>query len=209
MKRLLIPVLLLVVFAASCSTYSTKTVTSNSSLLKSIGNAGMIIRVSKNSKIEKDDYIKSASQWLGGLTAQKGLIILTQTSDSVSSYASEADRFYQLTEGREFLEFKSRGVINLYIRSNETELKKIMEEKKLDGLIFYEVYSIFSTEMQYMDFDSTICIVDKNLQPAFLDWQADKFEIGESNSEIIKNRLLDKISDRLVIAMKKLKFVKE
>ncbi len=209
MKRLLITALLLVIFAVSCSTYSTDTVTSKSSLLKSIGNAGLIIRISKNSKIEKDEYIKSVSQWLGGLTAQKGLIILTQTSDSVSSYTSELDRFYQLDEGRKFLEFKSRGVINMYLRSNETELRKIMEEKKLDGLIFYEVYCIFSTEMQYMDFDSTICIVDKNLQPAFLDWQADKFEIDESNSETIRNRLLDKISDRLVIAMKKHKFVKE
>jgi hypothetical protein len=209
MKRLLTPALLLIVFATSCSTFSTKTITSKSDLLASITNAGLVIRISKSSKIQKDDYIKSASQWLGALTAKKGLIILTQASDAISAYSSEADRFYQVSESGDFLKFKSSGVINMFLRSNETELKKIMEEKQLDGLVFYEVYSISSTEMQFMDFDSSLCMIDKNMQLAFIDQQANKFEIEETNAETIKNRLLDRISERLVETLVKLKFVKK
>ncbi|TAL32433.1 MAG: hypothetical protein EPN93_15865 [Spirochaetes bacterium] len=207
MKRLLPVTLIVALFILSCSTYTTESITRKGDLLKSITNAGLILRISKNSKIEKEDYIRSASQWLGALTTVRGLILLTQASDAVSTYTSEAERFYQISGNGEFQKFKSSGVINMYVRGNEAELKKIMEEKKLDGMVFYEIYSISSMEMQFIDFDSTVCVLDKNLQVAYTDRQADKFEIDEMNSETIKNRLLDKISERLVETLVGLKFV--
>lgn len=198
-----------ILISVSCSSYSTKIEDKNSDLIKGIKNAGMIVRVSKNNKITREGYEKNISNWMGSMKPVKKVTILQQVSDALGAYSSDEDRFYQISDSGDFLKYKSSGVINIYLRNNESELKKIITDNNLDGLIFYEVYSIVSFEMQYSEFESMVCIVDKNLNMAFRDYQSNSFSNDEINQEKMKIDLLDKISSRLIETLSDLNFIKK
>jgi hypothetical protein len=198
-----------ILLSVSCSSYTTKIEDKKSDLLKGIKNAGIIVRVSKNNKITREGYEKNISSWLASMKPIKKITILQQVSEAIGAYFSDEDRFYQISDSGDFLKYKSSGVLNIYLRNNESELKKIITEKNLDGLIFYEIYSIVSFEMQYSEFESMVCIVDKNLNVAFRDYQANTFNNEEINQEKMKIELLDKISSRFMETLTDLDFIKK
>ncbi len=210
MMRSILNIILLMglFFTVHCAKYTSSTELSTGKALRGIKSAGIIIRLSESSRIPRTEFQQNLSQWLNSAKQMRKLILVENCSDSISMY-SESNRFYQLSgENGAFLVFKSRGIINLYLQKNETELKKIMAENTLDGLIIYEVYPVISFEMQFMDFDSAICIVDRNLNTVFLDHQSNRYETDEISVDKMKKNLLDKTSDRFLGKIKELGLIR-
>ncbi len=192
----------------SCSSYSTKVDLEKGSALRQVKKAGIILRISRNSKINGKEYQENLSNWLAAAKPVKSVTLITDCSEKVTRFSTEDERFYQLSDSGKFLKFKSTGVVNLYLRSNEEELKKLITDRGLDGLAIYEVYSIVSHEMQYLEFESVLCVVDKQLSVIYTDRQSDTFDSSEMSLDKMKIHILDKISDRLIRTLGGLNFLK-
>jgi hypothetical protein len=196
------------VLLTSCSTYKTKVDFDQKEAIKKITKAGLIFRVSRNSRIPREDHLANAAHWLAGSCTVRPIKIISPCSDGVCAFSKGEDRFYQVSDASGFLKYKSAGVVNLYLRSNAEELKKILAENDIDALFIYEVYGVMSPEMQFFEFESVLCVVDSSLAVIYRDHQSNYFETDGVTAEKMKLDLLDKISSRLVKALEDLKFVK-
>jgi len=196
------------VAAVSCSTYSTRTELSAGKPLKSVQSFGILLRLPANPRIPRAEIQENISQWLSPAKQMKKTILVDRCDEALCAYG-ESNRFFQLSDDNStFLSFKSRGVLNLYLRQNEAALKKIMADNALEGLIIYEVYPVLSFEMQFLDFESVICIVDRELNVLFIDRQSDRYEADEINMDKMKKSLMDRISERLLLKLTDLGIVK-
>ncbi len=200
---------LLIISFIHCSRYSVTTEISKSSKISQLKSAGLVIRISTRSKLTLEKFLKNVSNWLNGYKPIKGIFIVSDSSDKINYYSGYGERFYQITEEKDFLKYKSIGIISSYLRGNSSELKKIISENNLEGLIIYEIYNVFSSGMEYMDFDSVIVITDKNLNILYMDHQSDGFETHESDDIRIAEELLNKISERLLEKMVEMDFIEE
>ena len=200
MKRLLNPALVLIIifFSLSCSTYSVKSDFKDKSVLSKVKNTGIIFRISNGSKITKEELIRNFLYWLSVYEQKGNVTVIADAGNSLTVYNNPQQRFYQLSNEEEYLEYKSLGVVNLYLQNNQNELLNIISKNNLDSIIVYEVYSVISTAMHFFEYDSVLAIADANLNIGYLDHQTDHFESESSFLEELKNEALDKITGRLI-----------
>ncbi len=193
----------------SCGTYTVTREMENSAGVDGIAKAAVVVRVPRNIRIAHDEYVNNIRQWLSGVKALKELYIVTEGSEELVYTKGDEDRFYQFSERSSFLRYKSLGIINLYLRNNSAELKKLISDKSLSGVIFYEVFGVTSTEMQFVDFDSVVTIVDKNLNVVYLDHQSDNFSTNEFDFDKVKHKLFDLVSQRFIEKLENLEFIEK
>lgn len=194
-------------FTLSCGTYTVVREMENNAGVAEITKAGVVVRVPQNIRIHRDEYINNMRQWLYGVKSLKEVTVLSGGSNDLVYLKGDEDRFYQNEEQSRFLKYKSLGIINLYLRNNSAELKKMISEKGLNGLIFYEVFGVTSTEMQFVDFDSVLVLTDKNLNVVYLDHQSNNFSTNEFNFDKVKHELFNLVSQRLVDKLEDLEFI--
>ncbi len=199
MKRMLILLCIALAAVASCNTYTVRNEIKHGSAISKMKSAGILVRLPENSRAFREEYERSIAQWIAGVPAQKKrLEIVTGASEKLVYYKSDSDRIYQLAEGNRFLRYKSLGIINMYLNENRAELKQIINEKNLDGLLVYEVFGVTSTEMQFVDFDSVVLMVDKDLKVLYLDRQTDSVPTDEFDSVKVRRKLMNSVCERLV-----------
>ena len=90
--------IIMVFLALSCGSLNVKTVQENDDAVEAVKKAGLIIRVSRDVRIGRDDYVKSISHWIAGLRPQKNLLFVSDTSDKLTFFDKDEDRFYQVTD---------------------------------------------------------------------------------------------------------------
>ncbi len=204
-------IITVIIFTLSgCSGFKVKTDIDEKPGLSEIKKSGIIVRLANSSKITRDELEKNMSAWLKEYELSENLIIVTDTSEKVNLFLQADDRFFQESiKHREkgyfglfwddnYLTYKSIGVVNNYLKKNEEELKKIITDKSLNGLIIYEIYNIISIGMQFMDFDSVIVVADSNLNVVNMDHQTNGYEISEQDIARAKKQMMDKISERFI-----------
>ncbi len=191
-----------------CSTYSVSKEMSSGSALKKIKNACIVLRVSQKSKISREEQTKNLSNWIAAARPLKKTVIAPVCGDGVCSYGGEEERFYQVDGEGSFLKFKATGVVNEFVRANGVELKKILAETDCDGLVIYEIYGVMALEMQFFDFDSVVCVLDRELKTVYLDHQFDSFDAEEISSTRLRQQLLDRVSERLLHTLDDLNFLR-
>jgi hypothetical protein len=199
--------LIIIFFILSCSSYSVKTDIKDNSALNKIKNAGVIFRMSKGSKITKQESIENFLYWLSVYQKKRNIIIIADAGDSLAYFQNPQQRFYQLSNENDYLSYKSIGVLNQYLQNNQNELLNIISKNNLDGLIIFEVFSVISTQMQFFEFESVVAVADSNLNIAYLDHQIDYFESESSSLNDLKNQAMDKINDRLMEKLHKMDFL--
>jgi hypothetical protein len=218
---------ILVVSVFSCSSYNVKTEVESGSGLSKLKASGIIFRNYKHSLMSNNDYSSNFTRWLEGHKRINKLSIITGVSNSAGIFDGTGDRFYQHSVNDRFLKYKSIGMIKLYVRDNENELKKLMREKNLDSLVIYEVNSGFSKEMLIFDMETVIVILNRNLKLIYLDHQRDSYpekevvrwdtimtgkvkgDYDNYSGEMLKNALLDKISHRFIEVLDGLDFIED
>ena len=193
-----ISVLLIIATTWGCSSYHITNIKENSSSISSIKNSTILIRTSQNGRITSSEIEKNLTVWLNGYTQRKKLFVAKPNDNSLQSVANRNDSFYQISDNGKFLKYKSIGVVRLFVANNSDKLKSIMNKSKSDSLIIYEIDSGFSAAMQYVEFNSVVVIINKNLEILYIDNQKDAFDSIENEESILKNSLMDKISDRFL-----------
>lgn len=193
-----------------CSGFTVKTDVDEKPGLDEINRAGIIVRMAKSSKIGLEEQSTNIGYWLNQYKNAENLKIIKDAGEALTYYSVIEDRFYQqsikyrekgyfgLFWDDDYLKYKSMGVLNNYLKTNEEKLKNIINANALNGLIIYEIYNIVSLGMQFMDFDSVLAVVDKNLNIMYMDHQTDGYEISEQDFARVKKQMMDKISQRLV-----------
>ncbi len=193
----------------SCGTFSVKTEVNRDAVVEKAQKSGLIVRAPHNVGYLPSDYVRTISHWMAGLSPQKDLLLISDAGDKLSRFESDEDRFYQATEDNRFLKYKSIGVINLYLKDNREELKKIMDANSLDSLFVYEVFGVVANEMQFIDYDTVLMMMDSNLNLVYLDRQNQYLETYELDYDRIKIKFLDSISDRLTRTLIKLGYLEK
>jgi hypothetical protein len=198
-----------IISAIRCSKYSVITEISESWKIAQLKSVGLVLRISTRSKLTLEEFLENVSNWLSGHKPIKNIYIVPGSSDKRNYFSRYSERFYQIAKKKDFLKYKSIGIISNYLRINSTELKAVISENNLDGLIIYEIYNVFSSGMQFMDFDSVAVITDKNLNILYMDHQSDGFETDETDDARIKEELLNRISERFLKKLVEMDFIEE
>ena len=202
-------IFLTLLLLSSCSSYSIKTEIEDDTAISKLERIGVIFRLSKNGVFNYDESYKNLSSWVYGYKEIKKIVTIADVDKKLSSFSSQNDRFFQITNTGDFLKFKSIGSVKMYMRNNEEEIKKIISDNKLDSLIVYEVDSVYSAELQFVDFDSLVTIFDSDFNILLLDHQKDSFDIHEFDKDLARKNLLDKICNRFVETMIDIKYLEE
>jgi hypothetical protein len=200
--------MLLGLFSA-CSTFTVSTTINHIDKLENAKSLGMIVRTSTRADIPRQDVLKNISHWMSGYKYMKQLVLLPNVDHTIAEYVTQEDRFLQRSASYKFLQYKSIGVVKSYLRTHRDQLLATMEENQCDGLIFYEVYTVISTEMQYVTYDSFLLLVDKNLEIVYLDYQEDAFDTTTFDFEIVKNQTMNRLSTRFIDKMIAFDFLEE
>lgn len=206
MKRQL-ALVMLVLTAVSCGGMNVKKISSDGDAIQEVKKAGFIVRIAHDVRLTREDYVKSISHWIAGFVPQKDLLFVADTSDKITYFNSNEDRFYQVNESGDFLRFKSIGVVNMYLRDNRDELKKIMTDNSLEGIFIYEIYGVIANEMQFIDYDTMLVMTDKNLKVIYMDQQHLSDDTNELDFDRIKVKFLDSISERITKTLMNLRFL--
>lgn len=201
--------LVLLFFAMSCGKYHIKNEINNSSALSKLKKTGIIIRLTHNTPIPIKLFNKNLSQWLEPYKKSNQIKLIEETSKNINVAKAESDRFLQFSNDGDFQYYQSMGIVKGFINKNKEELDKIKSENDLDSLIFYEVDAGYSLELQYNDFGSMVVIVDNNYKIVHLDRQYDKYDTFEIDRQVLKEELLDLVSNRLIDIALKQKYIKE
>lgn len=185
-------------FLVSCGSFNVKQDQSDSAKIVGVKKVGIVIRSMKSTNLDNKDYQKNLSSWINGYKEKKSIVIIETSNNKVISYNDDTNRFYQISENNKFQEYKSLGSMKLYVKENETEFRSIIESNQLDALLIYEVQGLTFLEMQFMDIESSICMIDKDLQIVFRDHQDNRYNF-DAISEFDANKiLLDRASARLI-----------
>jgi hypothetical protein len=197
------------IFLSSCSTYHVSSEIDKKSTYSKFKKSGIIIRLSKNATISEKLYSGTLLFWLNGYKKKNQFQIISELTPGLAKYDSTFDRFYQLSNEKDFLRFKSAGVISTITQKNSFELNKIISDNGFDSIIFYEIDGGAYAEMQFVDFDSMIVMIDKNLEIVYMDHQKNSFEIDEFTESYANKHLLDKISERFVFQMVSMGYIEK
>ncbi len=189
--------IILMAMLSSCAKYSVKEEIDRTSKID-VKKAGILLRISRKAMLGYDVHYETLQKWLKGYTHNVELEIINGRSDPYAYFANDRDRFYQLSMNGSFLKYKSLGVINSYLYRYKNDLSYLMKKNNLDALLIYEVYGIASVGMQFMDFDSMVVILDKNMKVVYLDHQHDRFNSDDYSIDLLKDQLMDKMNDRML-----------
>lgn len=203
-KKIFVLIMMLLL-PVSCSRFNIKTEISTDNSLSTLKHSGLIVRKWKSGIIRTAEVEANMNFWMAGCRLNNSIVSLLSTGEG--SFDSLDGRFYQTDINGTFLALKSEGIIKLYLAKNKDKLIKIMQEQNLDNLIFYEVDDYFSPELMYIDFDSLIAVVNKNLELLYLDHSSFGEDAGDWDVNAIKKLLLDRISNRFLASMKKLNYI--
>ena len=196
-------------FISGCSTYRVSNEIDKRSSYSKFKKSGIILRLSKNTSLSEKNYTTTLLFWLNGYKKKNDIQIISDVTPGLAKFESSIDRFYQLSNEKDFLRFKSAGVVSTIASKNSFELNKIITDNGLDSLIFYEVDGGAYAEMQFLDFDSMIVMVDKNLEIVYMDHQKKSFEIDEFIEADAVKHLLDKISERFASQLASMGFLEK
>ncbi len=196
-------------FAVSCGKYHVKNEINNEPALGKLKKTGIIIRKTHNSPLTLRLIKKNMAQWLEPYKKTNNLVLIEKTSKNLDTAKTESDRFQQFSNKGDFQFYQTIGIITHYLNANKEELEKIKSENNCDSLLIYEIDAGYSLELQYTDFGTMIIIIDKNNKILSMDRQYDKYETFEIDKNVMREELLDQISNRLIDLITKLKYIKE
>jgi hypothetical protein len=192
----------------ACSSYSVKNEVNDMQILKGAKKMGIVVRSSLRSRISRDDMMTELSRTLNGYKHSIVLEFLPNVSTNMTDFATDDERFYQSAGDSDFLKYKSIGVVKSYMRSNNDEIRRIMDKDGFDGMIIYEEYAIISVEMQMMRMNTVLAITDKEGNIAYLDHQDNTYDSTETDILALKKEMTDRLSQRFINKIKDLDYIK-
>lgn len=176
--------------------------------MKTIKKIGVMVRVPSSSPIEYSRYTTTLQSMIAGYTHKKEIIVIQDEIPSLTLFQSNDDRFFQTSLDGDFLYYKAKGIVNSYCFKNKNDLQSIFEKNGFDLLVVYEPYGVVSYGMGFIDYDSVMVILNKELKIVYFDYNHDRKETNEFSTEVLKDLLLNEINTRCVTTLINLDFLK-
>jgi len=200
-------IMITAVLALSCASQQITTEISEKASLNAFKKTGILIRAASNTSVKNADLEKNLTYWFAGYKMNSELVIIKGAPEKLTGYNDTSDRFYQLSDSRQFLKYKSLGAVLMFTSENEAALKKIFADNSLDSLIIYEVDSDYSMELQYYDYETMVVAFDPELKAVYMDHNSVMMDTDEFDTEKGRSGLMDNISKRLLQTLESLGFV--
>lgn len=192
----------------TCSSGRPKELHEDLPKLKTIKKVAVMVRIPSSSPIEYARYTKTMQAMFAGYKHTKEMIVISEDIPALTVFQSNDDRFFQTSLDGEFLYFKASGIVNSYCFKNKTELQSLFEKYGCDLLVVYEPYGVVSYGMGFIDYDSVMVILNKELKITYFDYNHDRKETNEFSTEVLWDFLLNEINTRCVNTLIDLGFIK-
>lgn len=192
----------------TCSSGRPKELHEDLPKLKTIKKVAVMVRIPSSSPIEYARYTKTMQAMIAGYKHTKEMIVISEDMPALTVFQSNDDRFFQTSLDGEFLYFKATGIVNSYCFKNKTELQSLFEKYGCDLLVVYEPYGVVSYGMGFIDYDSVMVILNKELKITYFDYNHDRKETNEFSTEVLWDFLLNEINTRCVNTLIDLGFIK-
>ncbi len=199
--------LLSIFFFSACSSYGIKKDISLKEEIRALQSTGIIIRISEKGILGQNECLTSLLSWLESTRQLKKIQLIPSTSAGISRWTAREERLYQVSPDGDFQKYKSLGVGRVYLRDRGSELKKIMEDNVLESLIIFEIDGMVSKEMEFLDSESVVMLVKKDLSVLYLDHAMENIDVDVSDEGVMKRMLLDRLSSRLLTTLENLDFL--
>jgi len=200
--------LLIVSMYIACSSGKPKELHENLPKMKTINKVAVMLRIPASSPIEYARYTKTLQAMIAGYKHNKEMIVISEELPAITVFQSNDDRFFQTSLEGDFLYFKATGIVNSYCFKNKNELQSLFETYGCDLLVIYEPYGVVSYGMGFIDYDSVMVILNKELKITYFDYNHDRKETGEFSTDILWDFLLNEINTRCVHTLIDLGFIK-
>ena len=201
-------ILFFVLSVTGCSSHGIKKDMSLGNEISSLQSTGIIIRLSDKSIISHDEYSANITAWLESAKKIKKVILAGQTSAEINSWSKRDGRLYQVSLDGEYQKYKALGVGRVYLRDHGIELKKIMEDNNLDSLVIFEADGMVSREMQFLDMESAVLLVKRDMSILYMDHASENIDVDVSEDASLRRMLMDRLSTRLLYTLKSFDFIR-
>lgn len=203
-----IVILFIVSMYVACSSGKPKELHENLPKMKTINKVAVMVRIPASSPIEHARYVKTLQAMIAGYKHNKEMIIISEDLPALTVFQSNDDRFFQTSLEGDFLYFKATGIVNSYCFRNKAELQSLFEKYGSDLLVIYEPYGVVSYGMGFIDYDSVMVILNKELKIAYFDYNHDRKATNEFSTDVLRDFLLNEINTRCVNTFTDLGFIK-
>lgn len=200
--------LIIVLLFQACSSGKPKELHENLPKMKTINKVAVMIRIPSSSPIEYSRYVKTLQAMIAGYKHNKEIIVISENMPALTVFQSNDDRFFQTSLEGDFLYYKATGIVNSYTFTNKNDLQSLFEKYGIDLLIIYEPYGVVSYGMGFIDYDSVMVILNKELKITYFDYNHDRKETNEFSTDVLWDFLLNEINTRCVNTLGDLGFIK-
>ncbi len=192
----------------ACSTGKPKKLHENLPKMKTINKVAVMVRIPSSSPIEYSRYVKTLEAMISGYKQNKEMIVIPDSITALTVFQSNDDRFFQTSLEGDFLYYKATGIVNSYNFRNKKDLQSLFEKYSIDLLIIYEPYGVVSYGMGFIDYDSVMVILNKELKITYFDYNHNRKETNEFSTDVLWDFLLNELNTRCVNTLGDLGFIK-
>ncbi|MFW5807470.1 MAG: hypothetical protein ACOCWH_00280 [Spirochaetota bacterium] len=199
----------LVIFGVSCtSANNVRRIVQEKDTFEDVDSIAVIVRLSESSRITHEEYLNNLNTWLSGYQTEKKVRIVS-SDDALSVYSSQNERFYQVSAGREFLKYKSLGMVRTVLAANRNEIRDLMRANDTDYLLLYEIGGAYSPYLKAINYNSVIVIINRDTEIVYLDHQQKYVGSGEFDRDNMKQEFVDSVARRLSVTLTDIKLLSD
>lgn len=203
----ILPILVLLMASLSCSTYRVKKDMGSGKSFESLKSTGIIIRIAEGSMVSRDELNRNVAVHLASYTSKRELKVIHAGIQEIDQYKGAIDRLYQVSNENDYLPYKTRGMLTWFLNKHRETLREVLNSHELDSLIIYEIEGGYYPNMGFIGFNSVVALVDVNLSINYMDHNNVSFELEGFDPEAAKVSFLDRVTDRLLSLLVKMKIL--
>ncbi|MDA3899983.1 MAG: hypothetical protein PF637_05620 [Spirochaetes bacterium] len=202
----ILTVFCIIAILMGCSTHNIKKEISEADQIKEAGKIIVIVRISSETVLVYNQFVDNFKVWFAGRDSDDK-ISFAEENEMLSKYKSDNDRFYQEGAGRDFLKYKSLGILKTFAAENRSEIQSVIRNSRADAALIYEIGGSFSRNMKVIKYDSVISVINRDNEIIYLDHQKKFINDGDYDRDLIEREFFDIVSRRLYFTLEEMGFI--
>lgn len=200
-------IILLFLLLSACSTHGINKVINTAEVSSDTGKLAVAVRISEETVLKYNSFADNLQLWFVGQDSGDSVVFLEE-NETFSKYKNGNVRFYQENAGKNFLKYKSLGLLKLFIAENRGKIQETLRENGAEALLIYEIGGSFSKNMKVIRYDTLVVIVNRDNEIVYMDHQKEFINDGDFDRDLIDKEFFDTISRRLYSTLLDLGYIK-
>ena len=197
----------LLLILSACSTHGINKIIDKTEVSSDTGKLAIAVRISEETVLKYSSFTDNMRLWFAGQDSGESVVFLDE-NEEFSRYKNGNVRFYQENAGRNFLKYKSLGLLKLFIAENRGKIQQILRENGAESLLIYEIGGSYSKDMKVIRYDTLVVIINRENEITYMDHQKELINDGDYDRDLIDKEFFDTISRRLYSTLVDLGFLK-